>query len=110
MARRSSHVLVAGVVLLVLGVGNWHMGSDKMRQYANRIAYARELGGPGVERPFRGTASILEPRTTANELYEDATAKHEYYRLVFRGGRLLCLLGGVLIASALLRRILVPAR
>ena len=68
--RRSSHVLIAGLVLLVLGIGNLRMGSDKMRQYGNRIAYARELGGPTVDLPFRGTESILEPRARLMKGYQ----------------------------------------
>ncbi len=110
MERRSSRVLVAGLVLLVLGIGNWQMGSSKQRQYADRIAYAREIGGPGLGRPFRDTSSILEPRTTAHEIYDDSTAKYEYYRVVYRGGRLLMGIGCVLIAGALVRRALAPVR
>ena len=68
----------------------------RLQHYEQRIAYARELVGPEVDRPYRGTLSILEERTGAHELYEDATAKHGYYRIVRRGGRMLAL-GGCLV-------------
>ena len=96
--------------MLVLGLGNWLMARSKLEQYANRISYARELAGPEVDKPFRGTASILEPRTTAHELYEDWTAKHEYYLVVHRGGRVLIAVGLLMAAGALLRRLAVPVR
>jgi hypothetical protein len=108
--RRSSRVLIAGLVLVVLGLGNWLMARSKLAQYGNRIAYARELAGPGFDEPYRGTGSILQPRTTAHELYEDWTAKREYYLVVHRGGRMLMAVGLLLTAGAVVRQIRVPVR
>lgn len=110
MIRRSSRVLIVGLVLLVLGLGNWRMGADKVAQYGRRMEYARTIGGPGADEPFRGTASILDTRTAAHELYEDSSDKYQYYLVVYRGGRLLTVIGLVLICGAVARRILVPVR
>ncbi len=106
--RRSSRVLILGIVLLVLGVGNWIMGADKVHHYARRQRQALARGGLSVTRPLEGTAAILDPHPQARQLYEDATAKYEYYRIVHRGGRLLVLLGVVLTAGAVIRRLIVP--
>jgi hypothetical protein len=108
--RRSSRVLIAGLVLVVLGLGNWLMARSKLAQYGNRIEHARELAGPGFDEPYRGTGSILQPRTTAHELYEDWTAKREYYLVVHRGGRMLIAVGFLLTGGAVARQIRVPVR
>jgi hypothetical protein len=108
VARRSSRVLVFGLVLLLLGFGNWLMGSAKVRQYKHRQRDAIQMGGPDVTRPFRGTASILEDRTEAYDLYEEAVTRYRYYKLVRRGGRFLMIIGMVLVSGATLRRIAVP--
>lgn len=103
MDRRTRTILAVGLALVALGVGNWRLGVTRLDHYAKRIAYARELVGPEVDRPYRGTLSILEERSGAHELYEDATAKHGYYRVVYRGGRLLTLSGCLVLAAGLLR-------
>ncbi|RMF22806.1 MAG: hypothetical protein D6760_06700 [Deltaproteobacteria bacterium] len=103
-------MLILGIVLLVLGAGNWIMGADKVHHYARRQRQALARGGPSVARPLVGTEAILDPHPQARQLYEDATAKYEYYRIVYRGGRLLVLLGVVLTAGAVIRRLIVPER
>ncbi len=108
MVRRSSRVLVAGLALVILGLGNWAMAGRKVEQYEVSMARARQAGGPAVERPFRGTASILEERGQAHERYESARLKREYYLVVYRGGVLLSVLGLSMCMGALLRRRLVP--
>lgn len=89
--------------MLALGAGNWTLGTMRLEHYERRAAYARELVGPEVERPYRGTLSILEERTGAHELYEEATAKRGYYRIVRRGGRMLTLGGCLVLLFALAR-------
>jgi len=101
--RRIRTTIGVGAALLALGVGNWALGARRLEHYAQRIGYARELVGPEVDRPYRGTLSILEKRTGAHELFEDATAKHGYYRMVRRGGRVLTLGGCLVLLLALAR-------
>ena len=102
-------MLIGGLVLVVLGLGNWVMAASKVDQYQRAMARARQAGGATVERPFRGTASILEERGEAHERFESARLKQEYYRVVYRGGILLCVLGTGLCGGAIVRRRLVPA-
>ena len=106
--RRSSRVLVIGLCFLLLGLGNWGMGTAKMRHYKRQRAYWVQAGGAGVREPFRGTQSILEFRGEAHEMYEDARTKYRYYRVVHHGGRVLAVVGFVLVFGAVLRRSLVP--
>lgn len=108
MIRRSSRVFIAGLALVILGLGNWAMAGRKVEQYAASMERARQAGGPAVERPFRGTASILEERGEAHERYESARLKQEYYQVVYRGGVLLFVLGSSMVLGALVRRRLVP--
>jgi hypothetical protein len=105
--RRSTVVLVMGLVFLLLGAGNWVFGGDKMSTYKHRRRHAAQMGGPAVKEPFRGTVSILEKRTSAHDLFEDADIKYEYYRVIARGGRMMTITGAVLVFGALARRIAV---
>ena len=108
--RRSSTVLVIGSVLLILGIGNWLFGGAKMTEYKQRRRAAAQLGGPAVKQPFRGTSSILERRTGAHDLFEDADIKYEYYRVIARGGRVITFVGVFLMAGALARRLATAER
>ena len=108
VVRRSSRVLAVGLVILVLGFGNWAMASRKLEQYHDRMDEAVALGGIKVMEPFRGTASILEEQSDVNELFEDARARYDYYKLVRRGGRFFMAVGGAITLAALVRLITVP--
>lgn len=105
--RRSSLVLVLGLVFLLLGAGNWAFGGDKMSEYKQRRRFAVQMGGPEVKERYRGTLGILEKRSSANDLFEDADIKYEYYRVIARGGRMMTITGAVLMLGALARRLAV---
>jgi hypothetical protein len=108
LLRRSSRVLIAGLLFFVLGLANWTMGRVKLADYKARQLEAIALGGMEVSRPFRGTESILDERTDAHELYEDAVTRYRYYKLVRRGGRFLMGIGMLLVIGALVRQVAVP--
>jgi hypothetical protein len=84
------------------------MGTIKLGQYRERQKQAMRMGGETVTEPFRGTASILEERTEAHDLYEEAVARYRYYKMVRRGGRFFAIIGALLAIGALLRRFTVP--
>lgn len=84
------------------------MGAAKLAQYKERQKEAMRIGGETVIDPFRGTASMLEERTEAHDLYEESVARYRYYKLVRRGGRFFMIIGTLLVVGALLRRITVP--
>jgi len=88
----------------LLGAGNWAFGGPKMSEYKQRRRHAAQMGGPSVRAPFRGTLSILDKRTSAHDLFDDADMKYEYYRVIARGGRVMTIAGFVLVVGALARR------
>ena len=108
MLRRSSRVLIFGIVVFTLGAGNWAFGASRAAQYKARQLEAIRSGGFDVSRPFRGTATILDERTEMHEFYEDSVARYRYYKIVRRGGRFLMSIGGLIVLGALVRRIAVP--
>ena len=84
------------------------MSSSKIAQYTARKNAAVQAGGESVRNIHRGTSGILVRYTEAHELYQDAEAKLEYYRVVYRGGLVLMGIGVVLGLGAVLRRFFVP--
>lgn len=106
--RRSTKVMAVGSVLLVLGVGNARFGADKAADYRAVAREAREAGGSRGLEAKTGTASILHRPTDAELLYQSATTKYAYYKVVRRGGRMFAILGLLLIAGAFVRRSAVP--
>jgi len=100
--------MIFGLVLFMLGAGNWTYAAVKAAQFKARQIEAIRQGGFDVSRPFRGTASILEERTEMHEFYEDSVSRYRYYKTVRRGGRFLMSIGGVIVLAALVRRIAVP--
>jgi len=100
---RSLGLIITGVLLLVLGIANWSVGTMKLHQYEGRMAEAVARGGQDVKKPFRGTVSILDHRTDAYELYEKSLIKRNQYRIVHRGGRVLTVLGALFVLAAVAR-------
>lgn len=101
--------LPIGVVLLVLGMGNWVASRSKIAEYARRTS---ELT------PIEPTASLegfkrLTPRTNTTLLqrlhhrfseYGVAEARRDFYIVVQSGGRLIAVVGLLLIGGGLLQR------
>jgi hypothetical protein len=102
--------MIVGAVLLVLGGGNSRFGASKAAEYRSELRAAKAAGGRRRESPYRGTAAILERPTDAQLMYETASTKYQYYKLVRRGGRVFAVLGLFLVGGAFLRRVLVPHR
>ncbi len=101
--------LPVGVVLFVLGVGNWIISGSKILEYTDRAESGEAL--EGMESPSDFPA--LTPRTNATLLarlhrglgeYSLVDAKLDFYRLVQSGGRLIAVIGLFLIGIALLQR------
>jgi hypothetical protein len=101
---RSTLLVVAGLCFLGLGAGNAITGHSKMNEYRVHKRQAVAAGGEIVKLPFSGTPSILDPSTDAQLVYESASIKYEYYRIVRRGGYYFLGLGGALLLAAALFR------
>lgn len=89
--------LVAGIVLIALGLGNWVTGSIRTAEHAREIEDARQA-------PSRG--GVSSDRPTAEEV-EIARVRMDFYHVVASGGRLMTA-GGFLLATFGLARSLRP--
>lgn len=101
--------LPIGIVLLLLGVGNWLVSRSKVLEYERR-ARAPELMEPASE--LQGFTR-LTPRTNATLLqrlhhrlgdYGVADAKRDFYTVVQSGGRFIAVIGLLLMGVGLLQR------
>ena len=103
-------LVVIGVSFIALGIANATVGWVKMDEYRARKHEAIAAGGESVRLPFSGTPSILDPSTDAQLLYESATIKYEYYRVVRRGGFYFIAVGAAILFGARIRTVLARRR
>ena len=97
-ARRPlyGNVLISGgLTLLLLGAGNWAVGSVRVEAYA-------EAAGPfPIVDGRTGKERLLQPVEEGKESLRVDLAKHEFYQLVQSSGRIMmvlgagCVLGGI---------------
>lgn len=93
-----SSLQVAGLVLLLLGVGNWVTGTIRLREH--EVIVRTPMPTPqGVAHPHGGSGD-----STAEEI-EIARGRMDFYHVVASGGRLMTLAGFVLVTFALARRL-----
>lgn len=106
----SSHLLVAGIILLLLGVGNWIVGAVQVTQYRNLLQTSSRTGLEESYRSFQELTrernqGILRRLNEDREKYNAARVKLDFSYVVLRGGRLLFLLGLGLALFALIKLI-----
>lgn len=92
--------LVAGLVLIALGLGNWITGSLRTAEHAQQIEDSRQA-------PSRGGVSSERP--TAEEV-EIARVRMDFYHVVASGGRLMTAAGFLLATFGLARTLRPQAR
>jgi hypothetical protein len=101
--------LPVGVVLLVLGLGNWVASHGKIAEYERRMQEPDLIEGPIALDGF----THLTPRTNATLLerlhphfgtYSVAAARRDFYTVVQSGGRIIGVIGLLLIGVGLLQR------
>ncbi len=103
-----SPLLPVGVLLIVLGLGNWYTGIDKGAEYEQLLA-AGNLPAPVEnfedfrELDARTTTTLLSPLQRGSDEYTIANAKLDFYKVVQSGGRLLILAGLFCAAAGLIR-------
>lgn len=106
----SSHVLVAGIILLFLGLGNWIVGAVQVTQYRKLLeSHSRT----GLEESYRSFQELTRERNQGilrrinedREKYNAARVKLDFSYVVLRGGRLLFLAGLGLALFALIKLI-----
>ena len=100
--------LPIGLVLIVLGVGNWSVSHTKVVEYTARASAVQAIE-PGSLADFRR----LSPRTNARVLdglhrgpsaADIAAAKRDFYTVLATGGRLIAGIGVLLAAWGAVQR------
>ena len=96
-----------GLVLVVLGLGNWYTGLEKSREYeqllaAGTLPTVTEQFAEFTELTARTNATLLTTLQKGNDEYTFVNAKLDFYKVVQSGGRLLILIGLFSMAAALI--------
>lgn len=106
----SSYFLVAGLMCVVLGVGNWAFGAVQITKYQGLLHTTAQTGLEDSYRSFQEldhqkNEEVLRRINEDREKYNTARIKLDFYYVVLSGGRVLFLLGALLTFLALIRLI-----
>ncbi|MFQ5850719.1 MAG: hypothetical protein ACE5JU_09035 [Candidatus Binatia bacterium] len=106
----SSYPLVAGLILLILGIGNWTVGAVQITKYQTWLRNTAKTGLEDSYRSFqqldhRKNEEVLRRINEDREKYNAARVKVDFYYVVLGGGRLLFFLGLLLTFFAFIRLI-----
>lgn len=103
------HPLVPiGLVLIVLGAGNWYAGWDKIQQHERLLAASREPAHSPTFDDFpnlteRTNEQLLRSFQGGSDRAELAGVKLDFYRVVHAGGRFLFLLGALSLSIGVIQ-------
>ncbi len=94
----SNYLLVAAMILLILGIGNWIVGAVQVTKYQNMI---RNISKTGLEENYRSfqeldqrkNKEVLRRINEGRAKYNTARVKVDFFYVVLGGGRLLFFLG-----------------
>jgi hypothetical protein len=96
-----SRLLVLAITLLVLGISNTIIGTQKLAQYQAIVAEGRSRGY--FPDAVGTTDRILRPLDDEGERYNIGRAKVDLYHVVLSGGLIMIAVGVVLTISGWLR-------
>lgn len=107
--------IMAGLVLMLMGAGNWIVGLGKTQQYGAIIARASDTGVDEAYRSFDeldagADRGVLEPFTGEERRVSYATVHMDFYHATFIIGQILFALGLVVTLVAFLGAIRRDAR
>ena len=103
----SNHTLIFGILCLVLGAGNWIVGTLESARYQ---ALLHKTAQTGLEESYRSFQELDQQKNEEvllrinqdRERYNAARVKLDFYYVVLVGGRWLLLIGaGVTMASVI---------
>ena len=111
----SNSALVAGIVFLFLGIGNWVTGSMETSKYQSLLYKTAQTGLEESYRNFQEldqqrNEEVLRRMNDNREKFNAARVKLNFFYVVLIGGRILFLLGLLLILGALIRLIRTDAQ
>jgi len=94
----SNYRLVAAMILLILGIGNWIVGAVQVTKYQKMLRNTAKTGLEDSYRSFqeldhRKNKEVLRRINGGREKYNVARVKVDFYYVVLGGGRLLFFLG-----------------
>ncbi len=95
-----SRLLVGGIILFCLGVGNWIIGSRKLTHYQQALHQAPSPPPSGLVLPAR---NLWERPPNIQERADIARAKVDFYHVVVSGGHLFMSAGALAILAVLIR-------
>jgi len=106
----SSYLLVAALILLILGLGNWIVGAVQVTKFQRLLRNTAKTGLEDSYRSFqeldlRKNEEVLRRINRDREKYNTARVKVDFYYVVLGGGRLLFFLGLFLTCFGLIRLI-----
>lgn len=111
----SNNFMLAGLVCLVLGIGNWLVGGLETVKYQNLLLKTAQTGLEDSYRNFRQldqqrSEEVLRRLTENREKFNAARAKLKFFYVVLVGGRVLFLVGSVITVLTLIGMIRREAR
>jgi hypothetical protein len=106
----SNALFITGVACLILGIGNWVVGSVETSKYQNLL---NKTARTGLEESYRNfqeldqqkNEEVLRRINENREKFNAARVKLNFFYVVLTGGRILFLLGLALIVGALIHLI-----
>lgn len=104
----SDYRFVAGVLLLLLGIGNWIVGAVEITKYQALLHRTAQTGleenyHTFQELDYQKNEEVLRRITEDREKYNAARVKLDFYYVVVTGGQLFFVLGLLLTSFALVR-------
>jgi hypothetical protein len=106
----SSHLMVAGLVCLVLGIGNWTVGAIETSKYQALLYKTARTGLEETYRSFQEldhqkNEEVLRRINDDREKFNAARVKLNFFYIVLVGGRLLFLGGALFMLAGFVRLI-----
>ena len=104
----SSHIVVVGFLVMLLGIGNWVVGATQITKYQGLLLKIAQTGLEDNYRNFQEldhqkNEEVLRRINQDREKYNAAKVKLDFYYVVLSGGRLFFLVGVLLTFFALIR-------
>jgi hypothetical protein len=111
----SNAVFIGGVACLILGIGNWVVGSVETSKYQNLL---NKTARTGLEESYRNfqeldqqkNEEVLRRINENREKFNAARVKLNFFHVVLSGGRILFLLGLVVVVGSLIHLIRMEAQ
>ena len=108
MSLLRNPLLPVGLILVLLGLGNWYTGHDKTIEHEQLLAAVEPVPPPQDFDEFpelnaHTNATLLSFLQRGSDPSALITAKLDFYKVVQSGGRILTLTGLFCAAAALIR-------